>query len=236
MFNDGATMSPYVGTGLAILLHDASSVARRYIEKAFDEQVESAVLHVAMAYSRFLPKDRFSQFDIDSIKVLVESASGAVVKMAAGALGNLAQKNRGAALNLVGFINFEASEAAADEHLMWLNSNQALMIENLSPAQSEKILKRLVPLYSVEGYWIKEFVRKIFTKDAQSVLVFFMARVLHALTVGKSEYMPIPFDNYPGQKFKLSDIPNCAEAIRGLLEQARPHSGDILFCYLRPAL
>lgn len=168
-------LTPYVGQALSIVItRDEFDLLQSYLTRS--QGSDQALLQVAEAYVRYTPTRPYKAEEVALFRDICESKIPDVLVMGAHLVRQVAGQNPSLALELACSIQFDVSERAAHDVLMWLSSAKELSPSDIDTRRRD-FLSNLGRLERLNDYWVVEFLKRSIERDPEAVVQLMKARL-----------------------------------------------------------
>nr|WP_018915373.1 helix-turn-helix domain-containing protein [Thiomonas sp. FB-6] len=168
-------LTPYVGQALSIVItRNEFDLLQSYLARS--QASDQALLQVAEAYVRYTPTRPYKAEEVALFRDICESKMPDVLVMGAHLVRQVAGQNPSLALELACSIQFDVSERAAHDVLMWLSSTKELSPSDIDTRRRD-FLSNLGRLERLDEYWVVEFLKRSIERDPEAVVQLMKARL-----------------------------------------------------------
>jgi hypothetical protein len=198
--NPASVTVQFAGAALAVVLWQDHSLGLEFAHKFLSQDQYVFDVAVSEAFGRYAAWGKGTNEELEILRTLLKTTKKIVAAYITQALRHIANKNPRLSIELLKEANLAASSEFADEMLMFFEQNKAVPFELLAEEDVASILKSLLRLPAMDGYWIQSFLSNASKRFARETARFLMGRVDYAVTEVDWYFRPCnygPYSNVP---------------------------------------
>ena len=186
-----SSTNQFAGIALSKLMSNDHAYGLNIARKFIKTELPELYAAVGRAYSTLnLKEDEYTEEDLVLLRDVLSSKDRWVVLNGIGAIRNIVQNNKAIAIDLLKYVDIGSSNQVADDVLNLFNRDELISFSLLTDADVEYFIKKLMPIPTLDGYWIETFLSNASIYHTQLAAAFFMARVEYAAKIDDWHYKP----------------------------------------------
>ncbi|SFI31893.1 hypothetical protein SAMN04515618_11736 [Collimonas sp. OK307] len=174
---------------------------------------------VAEAYARYEPSGEYSKDEILILQMIFEAGDPMVLRFATSLALQVAKRNPTLAVELICKVDFTTAGDVADDFFMWLTHQNSIPAEAIREDQWRHVVSALVNVPTLDGYWIRGFLKKAIRIIPDDVISLLKARLAIAAESKNWAYTPLRKE-HNGEGLALMNHENGERVLRDFLDWA----------------
>ena len=230
--NPTTEMRYFVGDALARLLMADRASGLAVAGRLLDTEESDLLVAVALAYL-YLDPMAYSVGDDDAalLRAILTGSDDRSISTATRALRTVARVNLRLALDLALSIDLGKSANVADEVFSLFAADKTLSSEALTDTEIDQILRHLMELPELRGYWVETFLAMISKSHAVQVAAFLRKRVEMAVAAEDWSYRPCNFGPHVHVPLRIRESQDFDAVFRETANWIKSRPDNAMFKY-----
>jgi transcriptional regulator with XRE-family HTH domain len=196
--NDTASITArFSGISLSRILAEDHLSGVALAERFLETDVSDLQAAIGRAYCLLPPKEKgYEESDLRLIRAVLSSKNEWVVRNGIEAVRTVASYDKRLAIDLLALVDIAMSNGVADEVFILFQRDESIPFRSLTSSDIKHFLDALLPLATLDGYWVETFLSRASKYHALSTAKFFMSRVEHAASQNDWNFRPCNYGPY----------------------------------------
>ncbi|MGA2495770.1 MAG: helix-turn-helix transcriptional regulator [Roseiarcus sp.] len=213
--NTDSSTAQFAAAALATIIREDRDAGLRVSRRFLDSQDVSLACAVGSACRSFdFSKDDHENGHVALVRQLLSSDNTAIVRSAIGAVAQVGEGDKGAALDLILGIDASHFNELADDVFALFHDGKALSIDILSSEEVNTLLKKIEPMPALDGYWIQVFLAKASGSHGRQCAAFFRRRVDRAADSQDWSFRASNYGPYEDVRLQFRSSPDLGAILR----------------------